>query len=305
MTTKLEENMKLSADPRVVPTPANIGVFGIHDKGSEADIYEKTGVKHTAWTLVKTIVSGAGAGLDDENNLRREQFLGGLEEQAQILVDHSVNHAFVKMQNKELIFQANKATNTAGNFNGGGTGNKPICSIFGYEDLPLAQLPVIKCETEIRTKATGTDADETQLGVSFNILVDLLGDGSIVKVITATNTLGGAFDKYGNTGAKASKTDFDINNDTFHVVGNLPNYTGALPWTSNAISINTLLNGDGDVEYTGSYPDAKIVSVVSSDGGHPSGVKLAGLSAQVGDSGTALKAVTAMSELTIGDKRIV
>lgn len=225
-----------------------------------------------------------------------------LDESASRFVDHSVNHAFARVDNGELMFQCDKASNVAGNFNGGGAGNKPILGILGYDGLPVSKFPVIASEAILRTKDTGDDADEDQLGISYNAIIDLHIAGSELVVAVMTKTLGGAVDKYSNTGAAASLTEFDIATDEFYIVGNLPSYTGGLSWFSNPITLDTLLNGDGGDHPTG-YPNAHLGTctadeLISTDGGHPAGTKMAAIQAQIGGSGNALKSITAITELT-------
>ena len=223
--------------------------------------------------------------------------------------DHSVNQAHARIMNGELILHANKASNSTGNFNGGGAGNKPIASIYGYEGKHVSKFPVISSEVELRTKETVDDADQDKLGVSYNAIIDINNDGSEMIVITVTNTLGGAVDKYSESGASASMTDYDISTGVFYVVGNLPTYTGGLSWFSNPITLDTLLNGDGGDQPTG-YPDATFGTcmpneLVSTDGGHPAGVKMAAIQVQIGGSGNSLLSVTAITELSLDGKKVI
>jgi hypothetical protein len=222
-------------------------------------------------------------------------------------VDHSVNLAktFIDHEGSLVLESSYANPSLAGNFNGGGTGSKPIASIGGFDGLPLSGFPVIDSEVELRTDETVTDPEEDALGVSYNCLVDLAASGVgfgpfIVCSITAT--LNGVVDKYAETGASASITDFNINTVTvadklLYVVGNLPNYTGALAWAANPIDLATIISGG--VDYTGSYPDAVLVSMISQDGGHPAGTKLAAIQAQLGDSGNDYRVVTAITELSL------
>jgi len=72
---RTEQNVKLSKNPITNPTPADIGTVGILDTGLTSEIYQKVGVAHTAWKLIKTVASNAGFD-DNDSDLREIQFLG-------------------------------------------------------------------------------------------------------------------------------------------------------------------------------------------------------------------------------------
>ena len=247
-----------------------------------------------------------------------------------VFIDHSVNEAWVKPSvGGGIEFIANKLNTgqVAGNFNGGGIGNKPIAGIPGFEGLHISELPVIDSEVHI---CTDSDADEERYGVYYNVLLDLGGTGvGPYAVMSIAQTLGGRIDKYGETGAPASVTDFDINDfqvldpspggvdyqnkfnpNYFFIVGNLFTYQAGTnrindSWTSNPIKLDILLNGgtmdNTNAVFVGGFPNCKIHSMICppeiSDGGHPAGIKLAGLMAGIGDSATVKRSVTYMSEL--------
>lgn len=249
------------------------------------------------------------------------------------IFDLSVNRSRVYVNHlEELVLLAEKCTtNDSGNFNGGGTGNKPIAGLVGFEGLSLSDFPTLDLEVSLRTEDTGTDADETQNGVSFNALLDLSGTGAgPIAVVVITNTLNAVVDKYGKTSSAASITDFDINaysdsgtvptmENVFYIVGSptlqagLPSYnlgssSGGDAWHKNPLNLDAILYGTtmpvtGATFSTG-YPNAKLVSampsqLISTDGGHPAGTLLSALTAQTGGSGNTLRSVTAITELAI------
>jgi hypothetical protein len=258
----------------------------------------------------------------------------GISQSGAVLVgaasnDASVNQAKTFINHKgELIFQTDKKNTgqVAGNFNGGGTGNKPIALLPGFEGVSMANFPVIGGNVELRTT---DDADEKKLGVSYNGIIDLAGDGNgpfVVMVITNTLSAGGGDAPNGESGASASIHDFDINQysddgsapgmkNEFFIVLNLPGTgtgnasPGGNPsWPGNPINLDILLNG-GTMPVTGrtfdpAYPNAKLVAcntedLLADDGGHPAGRLLAGLMAQAGDSANSLRSVTALTQLTL------
>jgi hypothetical protein len=232
----------------------------------------------------------------------------------------------------ELTFVADKknTSQVSGNFNGGGTGNKPIRGIPGYEGVAISNFPVIDLEAELRT---ADDSDEQKLGISFNAIVDLEGSGTGPFVImVVTNTLNSRIDKYGESGASASLTDFDISNyndggtlatmdNVFYIVGNLPGSgtgnasPGGNPsWTSNPVNLDVFING-GAMPITGlvnsdPYPNAVICDAfgddcISTDGGHPVGIKLTGITVQTGGSGNSKRSVTAITQMAFDGTELV
>lgn len=257
------------------------------------------------------------------------------------LFDLSVNQSktYINADNY-LILQAEKKNTgqVAGNFQGGGTGNKPICGIKGYENLPISLLPIILADIELWSRPTGTDADETQHGLSFNVLIDLLGTGVAAnyKVISISNTLNSYVDIYSRSGISASVTTFNINDfqvipgyvsgektpffrNYFYIVGGLSNYitntnfrTDSIidnTWTGIPMNLSVLINGGAmpltGAQFTVGYPNCKIIGVTAFDGGHPANLKLSGLMAQIGDSSLALRTVTAVKKLTVGGANVL
>ena len=242
------------------------------------------------------------------------------------LIDHSVNAARVYIdQDFSLVMESSIRTNQAGNFNGGGTGSKPMASLLGYSNISVSDLPAILAEIEHRAI--------TERGLSFNILLDLQGQGNPAdyKIMSVTNTLNGVVDKYSKTGSAASVTDFDINSfsvipgyvsgekakflkNHFYIIGGLPDSyvigtnfrTGSIvdnSWPGIPMSLDVLLNG-GTMPLTGAqfsigYPNCKVISTVSLDGGHPRGSKLGSIIAQFGDSSNNVRAVTAVTSLKL------
>lgn len=219
--------------------------------------------------------------------------------------------------------------NQAGNYNGGGRGNKAIAGVDRAGGVAVSLLP--RLQAEVVHNATD------ELGLSYNIFVDLQGNGdpADVVVLDPTSTLNGVTDKYGKSGAAASITDFDITdfallpnttgnayvsggqslNNAFYVIGNLPSYGGALAWFDNPVNLDILLNGGtmpltGEV-FVGGFPNAVLVSCaapdlsgaaicVQTDGGMPKGTPVTAITLQIGGSGNNLRVVTEITDLTVG-----
>lgn len=253
-----------------------------------------------------------------------------IAENTPLFFDFSVNAArMYKNQAGHLVLESSVQTNSVGNYNGGGTGNKPIAGLkprfTDLENLPVADLPRLWAEVAIHTP--------DMCGLSYNAFLDLEGGGDPgdVVVVVVTSTLGGVTDKYGRSGSAASITDFDIGafavrsgttgntrvvagqslNNGFYVVGNLPSYGGALPWTSNPVSLDVLLSGGtmpltGET-FVGGFPNAEFVGAgyVSLDGGMPKGTPVTPLTAQIGDSANNRRVVTEITSLVVGDEVLV
>lgn len=199
--------------------------------------------------------------------------------------DYSVNDAKVSLNHEgSLVFATNKKSTgqVAGNFQGGGVGNKPIAGLTGFDNIAISFLPHILAQVQILTRPTATDADERQDGLSFNVLLDLQGNGNVAdfKVMSITNTLNACTDAYGLFGLPASVTDFNINDfqvlatarqsggvdaayasgekapflkNHFYIVGGIPSYvtntnyrtstTIDNVWTGIPMNLDMLLNG--------------------------------------------------------------
>jgi hypothetical protein len=226
-----------------------------------------------------------------ENDLKEDQLLDFSVNDAKTYIDHEGS----------LILQANKkhTGQVSGNFNGSGSGNKPICGLTGlnFEGIRLSKLD-FRVESDVEIRTDDADADQQELGISYNILIDSQGNGDIndLIVLNPTFTLNGVVDKYGESGASASLTDFDIRTlDQIYVVGVLlPGDSGA--WFDNPHTLDEIL---------AEYPNAVLTSVISTDGGHPAGIKLPAIMMQIGGSGNSLKAVTAITNLKINGIKIV
>lgn len=211
----------------------------------------------------------------------------------QNLRDISVNRAKVNLdEDSNAVLQTDPISNPSGTFNGGGTGNKPILGIPGFEDRALKNFPFINTgNVELR---------EGSLGLSFNALIDLNGDGSNVVVMVITETL-----KEGQDGSYSVDT-FDIMDDVFYIVGNPPNYTGSEGWFANEVTYDNLVNGDGS-DYDGGFPDAQLIpeAQIHSDGGLPAGIKMPAVWAQIGGSSNESRTVTDVDSIKMDGKEIL
>lgn len=256
-----------------------------------------------------------------------------------LFVDYSVNGARTyQNQDKHLILESNIRTNTAGNFVGGGVGNKPIAGLNlpELDGLPIAQLPRLRATVRLNTSSV---APKGIRGLSYNVFVDLQGNGNPadVGVMSVTSTLNGVVDALGKTGAEASMNDFDIGafatradllgnawtgggqsmDNAFYVVNGVPGGpvgTGGL-WTGIPMSLDVLLNG-GIMPLTGAvfatpFPNAKLVGVgalanyVSTDGGMPAGTPVVPVTLQIGDSSLNLRGVTEVTSFTVGSQVLI
>lgn len=262
--------------------------------------------------LENKVDEAAGSNGFEANDFATTKLVGGNKI---TLEDHSVNQARMRVGvGDELILECDKEGFTgSGNFVGGGSGNKPIAGIHGLGldgHLLSTAVLIIDEDVEIRTVETAVDADQDELGISYNLLIDLLGLGDTAdyKVIVITNTNSGAPDFYGKINKAASITTFDIQTDNMYVVGGLPGDVGAPSWFTDPISLATITDpgGNGGTHPVG-FPNATILSCcsVSVDGGHPAGTKMAALQAQMGGSGNNLRCVTAITRLVINGNTLI
>lgn len=149
------------------------------------------------------------------NNLYPDIKVSFIEQVLPKFFDVSVNMGKTYFNYKSQLVLETPKRNTgqvAGNFFGGGTGNKPMFGIVGWEGKHITELPKLMADVEIWTRATVTDADERQDGLSFNVLIDLNGNNNPAdfKVMSITAALNAVTDTYGKFGLSASITDFDI-----------------------------------------------------------------------------------------------
>lgn len=199
------------------------------------------------------------------------------------LVDMSVNRAghYVDCENK-LNFYNYIRTNTSGNFNGGGLGNKLLMGLRGtqYHDLPLANAPTFEFVADIKQ---GT------LHPYIQLLVKLNPSDLEPKIFSLDSNLGSPI--YNNVlkrtslGGTRYKYEWDISQNYTYIVNGIVGAvdgvdylnTGGSGWTFQAYFPSQLFIN---------YPNAKLVNAIITDGGAPKSKLLSSIYFGVGDSST-------------------
>lgn len=218
----------------------------------------------------------------EEAGLEVANSIDGIDNNISI-VDQSVNNGSAKVDNiGQLIVRTQQITNTAGNFNGGGTGNKVLGGFAGFNNVLLKNFPSISYDFY------SVDALHANSGAYcyFNALMDLNGNGSDVRVIvfcfnnaspsliTCTRvvnvdgTISISFNKSVNTVMSVGATIAGV----APVVG-----TDLDPFTARRYLLPDI---------AAVYPNARLIDAVHTDGGLPKYVKCKALMFTLSDSST-------------------
>jgi hypothetical protein len=177
-------------------------------------------------------------------------------------VDCSVNSGRVDgLYTAQPVLHTQPAGNVVGGFNGGGTGNKSIC---GYRLIPDGQ-PLSAWQG---FSYTWRDLDPLNPGLPTyaNILVDVNGDGSLIKIFVVDPVSLPALNNGTNTpNVDGSTTTSYAAASQFVLIVNL--LAGVAPavslgpaWPANSFRISDVL---------AVYPNARFLETASGDGGLP------------------------------------
>jgi hypothetical protein len=193
-------------------------------------------------------------------------------------VDCSVNSAHVEAPYTVLpVLHAQSGGNTAGGYNGGGTGNKSILGFRVGNGLSLSLLSSIEWTWLDLNPAT------SGLPVYANLVIDVYGDGSVFKigvidpsalpVLNNGNTVLNLDGSRTTTWLGASDNILIVNGLSAAVPAAGPPYVppdvqGAAPptygftggWPASSYKLSTIL---------GAYPNATLAEANSLDGGLP------------------------------------
>jgi len=213
-----------------------------------------------------------------------------------LLADLSVNAARAEFlpTDADVVLATGARTNTAGGFNGGGTGNKSILGVWGIAGLPLGSLKSLSY-TWKNIQGPGGPFFNPPGGPAVqtpytNILVDFdpNGTGNIKILVTNDDSLNpaitNAIGTYVNPGGNNELTyAWDDTMDVLIVGqvppgpgGTAPNVSVGAAWPENSYSMSDLVANN---------PDAVLLDVFTGDGGLPAGTVTPALMLISGDSG--------------------
>lgn len=216
--------------------------------------------------------------------------------------DHSVNAAKVHINNDVLSLECSIRTNTAGNFNGGGTGNKAIASLFStIDNTLLSNFPTLEYKFQLPVGSTLANAH-----AYINVIVDINGNGSSYKIMALM--FKGDTAPLDNT-----ETRIDLGSGKYHVSFNKAiNNVGVVgaPLAGVIPVVGDDIVAWGLRRYTissiiAAYPNAKIVSAISGDGGMPKFTKTASILLCHGDSATNSRQYVEISEVKVNDIPVI
>ena len=229
------------------------------------------------------------------------------------LLDLSVNAAAIEVIAADLVLRAGARTNAAGAFNGGGTGNKAICGVVGFNGMPLGDLDTVEY---VWTNLQGSGGPffippggpSTQTPY-INLVVDFdpNGVGDVKILVTNDDSLNpaitNAIGTYSNNGSNVLTFSW---NDTQDVLisgqvppapgGVAPNVSVGASWLENSYRFSDLVAAN---------PDAVLVDVFTGDGGLPAGAITPSVLLASGDSGNVARTGKRVSTFTVNGQNLL
>ncbi len=187
-------------------------------------------------------------------------------------VDHSVNKAHVdSYASASPTLRSSTGTNDSGAFNGGGTGNKPILGVIGFDGMKFNELVSLSFDW---TDLTPLPATLERLPY-FNLVTDIKGDGSSFRIVNISASLPPATDNdfaITQIGADRWRYEWSAASNYVQIVGGPPAGPPVPPvpvvnngplWSQQAFAWPDIV---------AAYPDGFFSDVDSLDRGMPAGV---------------------------------
>jgi len=231
------------------------------------------------------------------------------------IIDLSVNAARVAggYDDGAVVMSTGSATNPAGAFNGGGTGNKAILGAFGFNGTPIGNLNSIEYVWTNVTGPAGVNylppEPTTVVTPYINLIVDFdpNGAGDIRVLVLSTDQLAPAINNsvgtYVNDGNNVLTYSWASTQNTLIVLappnpvpgGVAPNVVVGASWLENSYKWSDLVAAN---------PDAVLVDAFSADGGLPAAVVTPGILLVSGDSGNVLLSGKTISKFSVNGETI-
>jgi len=230
--------------------------------------------------------------------------------------DFSVNAAAVNGGYADgcVIMRTGTAANPGGAFNGGGTGNKSIGGVFGFNGLPIGDLEAMEYVWEnvdgpggpffippgggsVQTPYLNFVVDFDPLGVG-DLKVCVVLDDSLNPAITA------AIGSYVNNGSNVLTYGWDGLTQDILIVGQVPPAPGGVAanvsvgggWMENSYSWQDIITAN---------PDAILVDAFTGDGGLPAGAVTPSIMVVSGDSGNVTRSSKKISAFSINGNSVL
>lgn len=245
----------------------------------------------------KTIEIGGGGGGDAVSNF-------------------SVNAAAVNggYDDGSVVLRTGTATNPGGAFNGGGTGNKSIGGVFGFNGLPIGDLEAIEyvwenvdgpggpffippSGTSVQTPYINFLVDFDPLGAG-NIKVCVMLDDSLNAAITA------AIGSFVNNGSNVLTYGWDGLTQDILIVGQVPPAPGGVA-ANVSVGPSWLENSYTWQDIIAANPDAILVDAFSGDGGLPAAAVTPAIMVASGDSGNVVRSGKKISAFSVNGNSVL
>jgi hypothetical protein len=233
-------------------------------------------------------------------------------------VDLSVNKANVdNAQSTAPVLTTRTGTSTAGAYNGGGTGNKAILGIQGFDGFPLSAL----LSLEVVWKEVAPAQNPLAMEVYVNLIVepDPVGHPGVYKIFVVSNTdapilcftetipTPGTHDytwlpapPVPVMGPNVVQVVGPVSPNTFKIGADpaIPSFNPVPPgtiWQSQCFTIASIL---------AQYPSARLRDVNSGDGGLPAATVTPAILIIVGDSGNTIMASRLIEHVRVNGNEV-
>jgi len=231
--------------------------------------------------------------------------------------DFSVNAAAVDtgFADGSIVLRTGARTNSAGAYTGGGTGNKAILGVFGFDRMPLGLLSAVSYSWRNVVGSGGPffnpPGAATVTTPYVNLIVDFdpLGAGDIRVLVLADDSLNpsvsASIGSYANPGGQnlltyswgADQNVLIVNSPLNSAPGGVaPQISVGAAWPENSYKWSSLVSAN---------PHAVLVDAFPNDGGMPAGAVMPALLLVSGDSGNLARSGKRVTALKVNGSNVL